>query len=69
VLVTELKGGTLTSSAESMCSLPVRPADLALCVGEGLERMWVMGEVVGTLLGPEGTGRLLVAGRRCGVGL
>ena len=52
MLVTELEGGTLTSSAGDLVSLLVRP-----CVSEdagGLERGGDGELVVGTLLGPEG---------------
>ena len=52
----ELEGGTLTSSAGDLVSLLVRLVDLMFVWG----RVWNAcggGElVVGTLLGPEGTG-------------
>ena len=51
MFVAELEGGTLTSSAGDMLSLLVRPASV------GGERGGGVGPVVGTLLGPEGTGR------------
>ena len=57
----ELEGGTLTSSAESMCSLLVRPPS------GGWGTWWVVDEVVGTLLGPEGTGPSALR-ERCGWG-
>jgi hypothetical protein len=63
VLVTELKGGTLTSSARMSSSLLVRLVDLlpALHGVTGVGRVWNASgwgdRVVGTLLGPEGTGR------------
>jgi len=47
VFVTELKGGTLTSSVDDGHRLLVQPA----C---GWERGWWRSEAVGTLLGPEG---------------
>jgi hypothetical protein len=56
VFVTELEGGTLTSSAGGLVSLLVRLVEPAFAWG----RVWnvvVQGWlVVGTLLGPEGTG-------------
>ena len=52
--VVELEGGTLTSSAGSMCSLPVR-LSVSSDAG-GVERGGSWMTVVGTLLGPEGTG-------------
>ena len=53
-MVTELKGGTLTSSAGDLVSPLVRPRVLGC---GGLERGGVGELAVGTLLGPEGTGR------------
>ena len=58
MFVTELKGGTLTSSAAGFAWCLVRPHLW------GVERDRVGWVVVGTLLGPEGTGRSC-----CGVGL
>ena len=57
-----LEGGTLTSSAGSRGGLPVRPGvsfgGCGVWIGVGCAGVWF----VGTLLGPEGTGRA----RRCG---
>jgi hypothetical protein len=53
VLVAELEGGTLTSSAVSMCLLPVPPRVLWM---RWWGTWWVVDGVVGTLLGPEGAG-------------
>ena len=58
VFVTELKGGTLTSSAAGFAWCLVRPSS------GGVERDRVERVAVGTLLGPEGAGRPC-----CGVGL
>jgi hypothetical protein len=57
--VAELEGGTLTSSAGDLVSLLVRPARLRM---GGWGTRWWRGLVVGTLLGPEGTGRPLDGG-------
>jgi len=61
VFVTELEGGTLTSSAGDLVSLLVR-----LRVSFGMCGVWnvvVQGWlVVGTLLGPEGTGDCFFSG-------
>ena len=59
---TVLEGGTLTSSAGTMVLLLVR-----LFLSER-GTWWGVGSVVGTLLGPEGTGRP-VGGTRCGSGV
>ena len=57
MFVTELEGGTLTSSARRSSLLLVRRSLLFGVVG-----VWIVvgvgGLVVGTLLGPEGVGRL-----------
>ena len=53
MFVTELEGGTLTSSAAGCAWCLVRPRVLGC---GGLERDRVGWVVVGTLLGPEGTG-------------
>jgi hypothetical protein len=65
--VTELEGGTLTSSAGDLMSLLVRLLGVFGCSGGG-ERGGEGELVVGTLLGPEGTGRPVaveVAGSGC----
>ena len=54
MFVTELEGGTLTSSAGTVVSLLVRLR--ASSGARGGERGGGSGPVVGTLLGPEGTG-------------
>jgi hypothetical protein len=62
VSVAELEGGTLTSSAGDSMSPLVQP------LHRGVERGGVGELVVGTLLGPEGTGRLCCFGGEGRVG-
>jgi hypothetical protein len=65
VWVAELEGGTLTSSAGDLVSLLVRPSLVSSDAGVGVEGGGVGELVVGTLLGPEGTGQHLSPGGGC----